>query len=302
MLRQLRYYCAIVEHENISKAAQILNIAQPALSRQLKELEAKLDATLIIRKGNHWQLTDAGKLLYDRAKKLLRQLESLPAEINDAATPYNTSVLIGASPVCFSYLASGISKVLKIHPQIHFRLFYGDISYMEELIRTRKVDFAMFHLPKRASDFIYHDLPISSYSVVYPSEVLPLQPSLKLQNLKNISLIVPRRGVGGGVYERLLERIQTQLGYNPVSIDSQDIQTLSLFLDYGVQAAILLPTSEVHPHIRERYHVSLLDEPDIQITPCIAYHRDQYLSQAAQFLIDQIMDDTVNLSIQTSAS
>ena len=70
-IRQLRYFQAIAEEGQISKAAKRLNIAQPPLSQQLKLLEQELGVTLVERGSRHLRLTDAGRLLQERATKLL---------------------------------------------------------------------------------------------------------------------------------------------------------------------------------------------------------------------------------------
>ena len=87
-LHHLRLFSAVVDHGGFTRAAATLNLSQPAISKSLKELEDGLQLTLIDRGGRSIRLTDAGRLLYDRARELfgvervaereLRELRGLP--------------------------------------------------------------------------------------------------------------------------------------------------------------------------------------------------------------------------------
>ena len=69
-LRTLKYFAAVAEELNITKAAAILNISQPPLSAQIRKLEEELDTQLFIRGRRTLQLTESGQLLYRRAKEM----------------------------------------------------------------------------------------------------------------------------------------------------------------------------------------------------------------------------------------
>ncbi|MFP7225417.1 LysR family transcriptional regulator [Priestia filamentosa] len=74
-LRQLRYFTAIAEEKQITRAAKKLHMAQPPLSHQLKLLEQELGVLLLERNGKEMELTEAGKTLYKRGKDLIEKLE-----------------------------------------------------------------------------------------------------------------------------------------------------------------------------------------------------------------------------------
>ena len=75
-IRQLRYFCAIAEEEQISRAAQRLHIAQPPLSYQLKLLEEELGVKLVDRNTRSLSLTQAGRVFYQRAEQILGMLQA----------------------------------------------------------------------------------------------------------------------------------------------------------------------------------------------------------------------------------
>ena len=80
-LRQLEYFRVIAETESIHEAARRLNMSQPPLSYQLKQLEAELNVTLFERTRQGVRLTEAGKLLYDRSANLLEYVKSTELEV-----------------------------------------------------------------------------------------------------------------------------------------------------------------------------------------------------------------------------
>ncbi|MBR7784395.1 LysR family transcriptional regulator, partial [Undibacterium luofuense] len=73
-LRQLRYFVAIVDHGSLSRAARVLHIVQPALTQQIQALEEELGAMLLHRSAQGMQATDAGKLFYEHAQAILKQV------------------------------------------------------------------------------------------------------------------------------------------------------------------------------------------------------------------------------------
>ena len=78
-LRVLRYFLTVVREENISKAAEILHMTQPTLSRQIAQMEEELGAQLFIR-GRHLILTDAGMMLRHRAEEVVQMMDRIEDE------------------------------------------------------------------------------------------------------------------------------------------------------------------------------------------------------------------------------
>ena len=96
-LRVLRYFLTVVREESIVKAAEVLHVTQPTLSRQLKELEEEFGAALFIR-GNRSQaltLTDKGMLLRKRAEELIELADRTQAEMTNDDTSISGDVMIG---------------------------------------------------------------------------------------------------------------------------------------------------------------------------------------------------------------
>ena len=98
--RQLHYFKEIVKQGSISKAAEVLHIAQPPLSQLLKKLENDLGTTLIHRYRQKWELTETGELLYQYADQLLMQMQDVKQQIQEIEQGIAGTVRIGVSSAC----------------------------------------------------------------------------------------------------------------------------------------------------------------------------------------------------------
>ena len=85
-LRQLRYYVAIVDHGSLSRAATVLHVAQPALTQQLRQLEQELGAQLLHRSAQGVLCTDAGKVFYEHAQAILKQVGDARSAVTQSTT------------------------------------------------------------------------------------------------------------------------------------------------------------------------------------------------------------------------
>lgn len=119
--QQLHYFLVVAKYQHMTKSAELLHIAQPALSQCIKRLEEELGTPLFDRVGKRIVLNDCGRLLQQRVRPIMAALDDIPSEIQNKSKSYN-------SPVKLNIEAGSmiISKVLiafqKAHPKISFQL------------------------------------------------------------------------------------------------------------------------------------------------------------------------------------
>lgn len=146
-LRSLHYFTVVAEELNITRAAERLNMSQPPLSSQIKGLEEELGAQLFIRGKRHLTMTEAGALLYRRAKQLLELSEQTQQEIrsmNGLAGELNISLVEGRSPYL---LARWIAGFRSEFPQVGFHLWNGSGDEAMERLHRGLADLALVAAP-----------------------------------------------------------------------------------------------------------------------------------------------------------
>ncbi len=146
-LRVLRYFMAVVREENIVKAAHMLHVTQPTLSRQLQSLEEELGGALFIRghRGSNMSLTPRGLRLKKRAEEILDLSERTRTEVRGSYDDMRGKIVIGCGE---SDVMCGIGRVIaKLrheHPHISVRLLSADAESVNENIERGVIDFGVF--------------------------------------------------------------------------------------------------------------------------------------------------------------
>lgn len=156
-LRQLRTFREIAEAGSLSRAADRLRIAQPALSRQIRLLEAEAGLPLFTRHGRGMELTEAGRELLARVAGPMRQLERAIAELRALSGAVAGQVALGMMPTVAAVLAGPLSRrVAERHPEVSLRVVEGYTGHLIEWVQRGATDATLlygaatdFHLPVR---------------------------------------------------------------------------------------------------------------------------------------------------------
>lgn len=146
-LRSLHYFTVVAEELNITRAAERLNMSQPPLSSQIKGLEEELGVQLFIRGKRHLTMTDAGALLYRRARQLLELSEQTQQEIRSMeglSGELNISLVEGRAPFL---LARWIAGFRSEFPQVGVHLWNGSGDEVMERLQRGLADLALVAAP-----------------------------------------------------------------------------------------------------------------------------------------------------------
>lgn len=244
-LKRMRYFCTIAEQGQISRAARLLHIAQPPLSQRLRELETEFGCDLFTRKGRGLQLTEAGKLFYRHAREILNAVEEARDEVIRAAAQIGPALRIGLSPTCKSYWMSRFPALHASFPERQIGLVVGDSGYLESLLLNRQLDVALMQPPAQTLHFTIHRIASCKTVAVAPAGLLPdaIQ-SLSLAELARHPLLLLRRSVGVGSYERLIQLLH-DANLNPqLALYSSDVELLLDLLRQGFAGIAVVPETE----------------------------------------------------------
>lgn len=143
-LQQLRYFVRVAEMGSFSRAAAALQVAQPALSRQVQNLERELKERLLIRNGRGVKTTDSGERLLGHARGILRLVERAYEDIENARTGKSGKVAIGMPAAFSASLATPlIRRLLEELPDANVHILHGRSMQMQEWLLTGRLDMAV---------------------------------------------------------------------------------------------------------------------------------------------------------------
>ena len=125
-LRHLRYFVAVAETENVSRAALKLHVSQPALSRQIRDLEDEIGFCLLERTAKSVSLTDAGRAFLNDARALLQQADEAVKKARAIAGAEPTELKVGYSPAATARILPPILRAYqRVMPKAHVKLMIG---------------------------------------------------------------------------------------------------------------------------------------------------------------------------------
>ena len=143
-IRTLRYFLAVAREENMTRAAEILHVTQPTLSKALKSLEEELGKKLFIRRSFSIRLTEEGQLLRSRAEDLVSMADKIEQEFVALDDITGGDIFFGlAESYQIRYLAREIRACKEKYPGLHYHITSGDTEQVTEKLDKGLLDFAV---------------------------------------------------------------------------------------------------------------------------------------------------------------
>ncbi|MBR5789302.1 MAG: LysR family transcriptional regulator [Lachnospiraceae bacterium] len=196
-LKSLAYFVTVAEELNISRAAEKLNMSQPPLSAQIKNLEYDLKTELFIRGKRQLTLTEAGQLLYKRAKEIINIADRAEEEILSMSGGLTGTISLGlVEGMAPDIVADWFSGFIKKYPKATFRITDGNTDDILEKLLSGIINLAVITAPYNQA--LLHSVTVSKEGLcVLMNKNHPLAKSKKdTVNIADIAkepLIVPRR-------------------------------------------------------------------------------------------------------------
>lgn len=295
-LRQLRYFVAIVDHGSLSRAARVLHIVQPALTQQLQQLEEELGATLLHRSARGMQATDAGKLFYEHAQAILKQVSDAKSAVNQSTDKPSGTVALGIPQSVSAALAFPLLKTVReVYPDIHFQLTEELTGNLQEQLRSGRLNLAILFNDGQLSQF--NCWPMVEEEMLYISKTHSRfackRKNINLEQALAAPLILP--SLLHGVRPRI-ERVVAQEGLQTrevIDITSIAILKSALMADMG---ATILPASPLLAEL-ERGEMQAWSINNVQLsrTVTLCSSKNIPLTNAAQAVQKLVLEVTRQL-------
>jgi LysR family transcriptional regulator, hydrogen peroxide-inducible genes activator len=143
-LRQLRYFCAVVDCGNFTRAAAACAVAQPSLSQQILNLESELGQPLLVRHPRRVELTEAGASILEHARRILGETDSMRRRLDQRTRLLEGRVTVGAIPTVAPFLLPGpVAAFVAAHPGVRVRVRENKTSVLMEELVGGQVEFAI---------------------------------------------------------------------------------------------------------------------------------------------------------------
>lgn len=244
--RQLGYFREIVECGSLTAAARRLGIAQPSLSQHLRNLEADLGATLLLRTVKGVVPTDSGRILYRHAvamTDLLRQAEQEVRQVEAVPTGRVTFALPASVSMALSV---PLAETVRIElPQVRLCAVEAMSGHIKQWVGSGEIDIALLYDVEELSDctsrpLLHEDLHFYAAPDDWPLDEPPGSP-VPLQALNGLDLILPSPNHG---LRRLVERVASAAGLDiRVVVEMDSLQQIKMLVARGSGYTILSPAA-----------------------------------------------------------
>jgi len=231
-LRHLRYFVAVGEQQNLSRAALKLHVSQPALSKQVRDLEDEIGFSLLKRTAKSARLTEAGRSFLDKARALLQQAEEAVKEARAIATAEPTELHVGYSPTASAEILPKILRAFqRAMPNVHVPLHDWSKKDILDGIRDGRLQLGLIVPPPKGSSLRglrYEELFHERVCVaVAPQHSFARRRTIPIAEVAAEPLIGPRRDHYPDYYD-YLSIIFSRLKQKPRVVEEHD-STFGIF-------------------------------------------------------------------------
>jgi DNA-binding transcriptional LysR family regulator len=268
-------FIAVAEEQHFLRAARRLHITQPALSRQIQQLEREVGTALFTRVGRTARLTVAGQVFLDHARRLLEMAEAATTAARNASQGITGRLVVGfVSPATYSVLPAIFRTFRERAPNVALELRQLSSGAQAEALRAREIDVGLLHPPVEGAPLfglraivdqpfvaaLPARHPLASERAIWPG-ALASEPFV----------IFPRR-TGPGLYDRILWLCQ-ECGFSPrVVQEAEQMQTIVSLV--AAEVGVALVPASISRSLREGVAYLDLEGTDIRATLAACWRLD----------------------------
>lgn len=283
-LRVLNYFLIAAREENITRAAQLLHVTQPTLSRQIAQLEEELGVKLFQRSSHNIVLTDDGILLKRRAQELVSLAEKTKQEFSQKEQLGGT-VSVGSGELkSMGFLSEAITSFHRQHPQVRFELFSGNSDDIKDRMEKGLLDMGLLLEPVDVGRYEFVRTNVKEEWCALVSEASPLaeKESVTPQDLRDVPLILTNR-------ELVQNHIHSWLGKyakeDNIVLSGNLLYNMAVLAKGGLGAIIAIKLDCQYDGIK---YIPL--KPMIQSDTLLVWKKTQPFSRTVEAFIRHIQD------------
>ncbi|MFC5712370.1 LysR family transcriptional regulator [Thalassorhabdus alkalitolerans] len=288
--RQLRHFVEVAVQKSFTKAAKQLHIAQPAVSKSVKNLEDEIGIPLFAREERTIQLTEEGKRLFAHATSILNQMEQAVLEMEELKGLKTGRVRIGLPSMVGSfYFPEQFVAFKKKYPQLELSIYEAGTTRIRDDIREGNIDLGTIVMDDATEDLITHPFLREEMMVVVPdSHPFASLSSISYDQLLTEPLVLFKEGY----YQRnIIHKIEQATGRSPhIAFETNQISMAKSLTRKGLGITIFLKMviSE------DSDLVGIPFETPFSLTLALSHRKGTYLSKANKAFLSFLVNQHVN--------
>ncbi|HJF46765.1 MAG: LysR family transcriptional regulator [Limosilactobacillus oris] len=285
-LRVLRYFLAVAQKRNITKAAQELLISQPTLSKQLADLEDELGVQLFIRGHRQITLTDEGEYLQTRAREITQLAEQTALNIKGQEVISGTISIGAGESIAMERIMRVLSEIIKDYSDVKVRLISGNADEMETALQHGSIDFAVLMANRSLDNYHHLQIPESDRwgLVMRKDDSLANKAEISPEDLADLPLLMS---------EQAIEEHRFQSWWGNLDRKMNIIGTYSLVFNAQLMVAQGSAYLVTFDHLINNANNSQLTfrplAPALTETTNVIWKKNVTQSKAAQLFIKRLM-------------
>lgn len=283
-LLQLAHFRVVAQLEHMTRAAEVLHVTQPSLSRSISRLERELGVPLFDRRGRGLRLTQYGAAFLGHVDRVFQELDDAAAELRDLGGLERGSVSIAAGAL--HWLPEVLEPFLAVHPEVRFRLARQSLPDLVRVVEDGEVDYSFLPgVPPNARTTWRHLRTAPIMLMVPPSHRLAGRETIALGELAGEEMIL---GKPGDILREVMDGYFRQVGLRPrVASEVDEPAAVEDFVAAGLGVAFIPSLLPPMTHgLTAR--VAIIDPP-CELTLGLAWNTDRYLSLAARAFRDHVV-------------
>lgn len=242
-IRQLKYFVAVVDAGSLSRASRDIHVVQSALSKQMSALEAELGAQLFHRSNSGIVVNEAGKVFYEYAQGMLKQLDAAKAAVNPDAAALSGSIVVALPQSVATILALPLLQaVARTYPQVQLHLneeLTGNL--VDQLVRGR-VDIALFTRIGLPSEVSFSPLIEEDFYLIHRADApdMPAAGDVTLAEAVAQPLVFPSRAHSHSTRAFVDQALaEQQLPPSRVAMEVNSVHILKSAVEAGIGPSIM---------------------------------------------------------------
>jgi DNA-binding transcriptional LysR family regulator len=286
-LRHIQSFVAVAEELNFTRAAKRLRIAQPPVSRHIRDLERDLGVQLFERNSTRVFLTDAGRRFLDEARAVLQHVSRGIDAARQVSNGWAGTVRLGIAKGLGDVVSGLMNEYLRLSSQVEFDVLDIPSGFQSRALLERKFDVGFMRPPIDDPQLVSAVLFGENFSVVLrKASPLAKRKVLHVGDLANETVLLIDRRVSPGVYDRTLALFR-ECGVKPKMISTSTIsgdEAGSILVDSAKGIYVAVGENPIHPAFTDRLTVLPLKDPDAVTEVHVVWRSDEQYKTTLDFV------------------